>query len=131
MDTPYPESTLKEAPVTTYRRFLREGKLCFQRCGDCRKAVFHPRVICPFCGSVDLEWEESAGSGTVYAATAVAHRNAEPHNVVLVDLDEGFRMMGRVEDVPAQEIRVGEGVRFRVRSVDGEEVLAVFVKEEG
>ena len=125
------ETTPTEAPVTVYRTYLEEGKLGYQRCGSCSRVVFHPRVICPFCGSADLAWKESSGAGTVYATTAVAHRGGEPHNVAMVDLDEGFRMMSRVEGVPAEEVKVGERVRFEARNTDEGEPVAVFVREQG
>ncbi len=118
-----------EAPAVTYRRYLENGKLGYQRCADCSAAVFYPRVLCPVCGSRALEWRESAGRGTVYATTAVHSRNRDPRNVVLVDLDEGFRMMSRVEDVPAEEVEIGTKVSFEVRQGDEDEPVAVFVRE--
>ena len=65
----------------------------------------------------------------VYATTAVYRRNEEPYNVALVDLEEGFRMMSRVEGIPAEEVGIGLRVRFEVR---GEEdgPVAVFVPAE-
>ena len=120
-----------EAPVAAYRRHLENGKLAYQRCADCSAAVFYPRVLCPVCGSGALEWRESAGRGTVYATTAVHGRDRDPRNVVLVDLDEGFRMMSRVEGVPAEEVEIGTRVRFEVRQDEEDEPLAVFVREEG
>ena len=93
-------------------------------------AVFYPRVLCPVCGSGALEWRESAGRGTVYATTAVHSRNRDPRNVVLVDLDEGFRMMSRIEDLPAEEVEIGTRVRFEVRQGEEDEPVAVFVREE-
>jgi uncharacterized OB-fold protein len=57
----------------------------------------------------DLARENSSGRGVVYAGTAVYRRDAEPYNVVLVDLQEGFRMMGRVEGMPAEEVEVEGG----------------------
>ena len=116
------------APALAYRRHIENGKLCYQRCTDCKAAVFYPRVLCPFCGSGALEWRESAGRGIVYATTAVHSRNRDPRNVVLIDLDEGFRMMSRVEGVPAEEAKIGMRVRFEVRREDDEPV-AVFVRE--
>src|SRR5215212_6676215 len=116
-----------EAPGVIYRRHLQNGKLGYQRCADCSAAVFYPRVLCPFCGSEALEWRESVGRGTVYATTAVHSRNRDPRSVVLVDLDEGFRMMSRVERLPAEEIEIGTRVRFEVRQ--GDEPVAVFVRE--
>ena len=45
---------------------------------------------------------DQSGRGVVYATTAVYRRDGEPYNVALVDLEEGFRMMSRVEGVPAE-----------------------------
>ena len=118
-----------EAPVAAYRRHLENGKLAYQRCADCSAAVFYPRVLCPVCGSGALEWRESAGRGTVYATTAVHSRDRDPRNVALVDLDEGFRMMSRVEGVPAEEVEIGARVSFEVRHRDKDEPVAVFVLE--
>ena len=123
------EMASAEAPALTYRRHLENGKLGYQRCADCSAAVFYPRLLCPVCGSGALEWHVSAGRGAVYATTAVHGRDRDPRNVVLVDLDEGFRMMSRVEDVPAEEVEIGARVRFEVREGE-EEPVAVFVLEE-
>jgi uncharacterized protein len=123
------EMASAEAPALTYRRHLENGKLGYQRCADCAAAVFYPRTLCPVCGSGTLEWRESAGRGTVYATTAVHSRNRDPRNVVLVDLDEGFRMMSRVEGVAAEEVEIGTRVRFEVRQGEGDEPVAVFVLE--
>jgi uncharacterized OB-fold protein len=123
------EMASAEAPVVTYRRHLENGKLAYQRCAGCSAAVFYPRVLCPVCGSGALHWRESSGRGTVYATTAVHSRNRDPRNVVLVDLDEGFRMMSRVEGVPAGEVEIGARVRFEVRRGEEDEPVAVFVRE--
>ncbi len=106
------------APAEVYRRYLEGEKLGFQRCRDCSSAVFYPRVLCPVCGSASLAWEVSGGQGTVYATTAVYRRSAEPYNVALVDLQEGFRMMSRVEGVSAEEVEIGMKVSFAVRLTD-------------
>ena len=121
---------MNTAPAVAYRHHLENGKLGYQRCSGCSAAVFYPRVLCPFCGSSALEWCESVGRGTVYATTAVHSRNRAPRNVVLVDLDEGFRMMSRVEGVPAEKVEIGTRVRFEVRQGEEDEPVAVFVREE-
>lgn len=116
-----------QAPLTVYREGLAAGELRFQRCGSCDGAVFYPRVLCPFCGSRELVWATAAGGGTVYATTAMHRRDAEPYNVCLVDLDEGFRMMSRVEG-PAAAVAIGERVRLRIRrDEDATEPVPVFV----
>lgn len=117
------------APAEVYGRYLEVGKLGFQRCEDCSSAVFYPRVLCPACGGASLRWETSGGRGTVYATTAVYRKDGQPYNVALVDLEEGFRMMSRVEGMPAEEVEVGMEVAFMVRA--GEDgPLAVFEPAE-
>lgn len=116
-------------PASVYRRYLESGVLGFQRCAGCGAAVFYPRVLCPACGAPDLTWETSSGRGVIYATTAVYRRDADPYNVVLVDLEEGFRMMGRVEGVTAERVEVGMRVSLRVDS-EGDDPVVVFVPED-
>jgi uncharacterized protein len=115
-----------EPPALVYRRYLESGVLAFQRCAGCGAAVFYPRVLCPQCGDNDLTWETSSGRGVVYATTAVYRRDADPYNVVLVDLEEGFRMMSRVDGVPAERVEVGTKVRLKVDR-EGDDPVPVFV----
>jgi uncharacterized OB-fold protein len=118
-----------EPPDAIYRRHLESGGLGFQRCAGCGAAVFYPRVLCPFCGGKDLTWETSSGRGVVYATTAVYRRDGDPYNVVLVDLEEGFRMMSRVDGVPAERVEVGARVTLRLEPTD-DGPIPVFVPRD-
>jgi uncharacterized OB-fold protein len=80
------------------------------------------------CGSPRLSWRASPGTGTVYAATTVRDK-AGDYNVSLVELEGGARMMSRVEDVPAQDVRIGQQVTARI--VGGEEPFVVFTPADG
>jgi uncharacterized OB-fold protein len=91
----------------------------FQRCEDCRAAIHPRRVLCPACGSRRLADETSAGRGVVYSTTTVYRREAI-HNVALVDLDEGFRVMSEVVGIAPDDVRIGMGVRARE---DGERIV--------
>ena len=44
-------------------RSWAEGVFEIQKCGGCGTHVFHPRVICPACGSADLGWFAPTGEG--------------------------------------------------------------------
>jgi uncharacterized OB-fold protein len=96
---------------------VKKGELAYQVAGD-GKAVFYPRVSAPGTGSEKLEWRVSKGMGTVYATTVVHYRNEPPLNVALIDLDEGFRMMSRVEDIDAMQVKIGMRVKVRMHPGD-------------
>ncbi|MFH8616401.1 Zn-ribbon domain-containing OB-fold protein [Streptomyces sp. NPDC017979] len=125
VSVPAPVPVPAPAPAQTYADGLAAGELRFQHCAECRRAVFHPRVLCPHCGCEDLGWRVSSGLGTVYATTVLHQRGTDPYNVALVDLDEGFRMMSRVEAAAPDQVRIGARVRFTV-TADGGEPLGVF-----
>src|SRR5918912_156799 len=84
-----------------------EGRLDYQWDARAARAVFHPRV------GEALEWRTSAGLGTVYATTVLRRRDEAPANLALIDLDEGFRMMSRVEGVAPEDVAIGMRVRVR------------------
>ncbi|GAA0402806.1 hypothetical protein Acor_68240 [Acrocarpospora corrugata] len=105
-------------PHREYTDRLAAGEVAFQRCDDCRAAVFQPRVLCPACGSTRLTWGQSAGLGTVYSVSVLSPRDGRPYSVALIDLDEGFRMMSTVVGMPAGDVRIGMRVRAQVDQVD-------------
>ncbi|CAM3920640.1 DNA-binding protein [Bordetella tumulicola] len=118
-------------PDLHYQQALAQGKFLIQRCDACARAVFYPRMVCPHCGAPDLRWETPSGRGTVYSTTIV-RRKAEAggdYNVALIDLDEGVRMMSRVEGMAPDAVRIGMDVRADVR-VHQNQGLVVFVARE-
>jgi uncharacterized OB-fold protein len=124
-------SGASQSPFARYREHLEKGELAYQFDTTTGAAVFHPRLIAPKSGNADLEWRVSRGLGTVYATTVNHPREHEPYNIALIDLDEGFRMMSRVEEIEPQAVRIGLRVKLRVRAAKGEEApLPVFVPLE-
>jgi len=111
-------SALPASPLSTWHAHLARGELAFQ-VDDAGQAVFFPRVLAPGSGSTALAWRVSRGEGTVYATTVVHRKGEPPLNVALIDLDEGFRMMSRVEDIAADAVRIGMRVKLRVLPGDG------------
>jgi hypothetical protein len=99
-----------------YQAALNEGRFLIQRCNDCNKHVFYPRVVCPHCGGASLAWVEPKGTGTVYSTTTVRRKPEAggDYDVSLIDLDEGVRMMSRVEGLPPTEVKIGMRVRAKV-----------------
>ena len=110
-----------QSPLTTYREFLNADQLAYQWDQVTSRAVFYPRVLGPGSGNTQLEWRISKGLGTVYSVTVISPKGEESYNVALIDMDEGFRLMSRVEGVPASEVRIGMRVRVRILPQSGEE----------
>jgi uncharacterized OB-fold protein len=78
-------------------------------------------------GGDALEWVEASGRGTVYAVTVISPKPpAEPYNVVLVDLEEGPRMMSRIEGVAAADVIIGMAVQARIGVQEDGEAILVF-----
>ena len=100
---------------------LDAGRFLIQRCGGCGKHVYFPRELCPYGGGAALEWKLPQGGGTVYAVTTVRRKPADGGdlNVSLIDLDEGVRLMSRVDNLPADQVRIGQRVKARVQVKDG------------
>ena len=107
-------------PLALWQEHLEAGRLMVQQCSGCERHVFYPRVLCPHCGSTSLAWKSATGMGTVYSTTVVARRDSEggPYNVALVDLDEGVRMMSRVEGVAPEQGAIGQRVNAFIGRID-------------
>ncbi len=107
-------SLLKESPLGVFQAHLVKGELAYQVCLDDNQPFFYPRACAPGTGSENIEWRVSKGLGTVYTTTVVHYKGEPPLNVAMIDVDEGFRMMSRVEDIDPMQVKIGMRVKFRV-----------------
>ena len=114
-------------PEAQYRAYLREGRFMIQRSRSTGRHVFYPRIAVPGTGETDLEWVEAGGRGVLYAITVNRAREGS-YNIALVDLDEGPRMMTRIEGV--ETVPIGTRVRARIVEEAGAP-LVVFAPEGG
>lgn len=122
--TPDPD----HSPLARYQAHLRQGQLAYQFSPAAGRAVFFPRLVCPFSGSTELLWRISQGEGSVHATTVVFPREGAPYNVALIDLDEGFRMMSRVEGLAPEAVAIGLRVRVTFQEAANQPApLPVFV----
>ncbi|SEN42873.1 hypothetical protein SAMN04487857_11664 [Pseudomonas sp. ok272] len=118
----------EQAPYQRYLEGLSRGALVYQHCHECGQAVFYLRPCCSRCGSVELQLRDSLGLGTLYSSSVIFDKERN-YNLVLVDLDEGFRMMSTVPGCDAPSI--GARVRARVERLEGEESRVVFDLTDG
>jgi uncharacterized OB-fold protein len=114
------EDLKKKSPLGAYIEHSRKGELAYQVTKE-GKPVFFPRVAAPGAASAaagELEWRVSKGLGTVHATTVVHAKDKKPWNVALIDIDEGFRMMSRVEDIDPMQVKIGMRVKVRMHPGD-------------
>ena len=111
------DATRLEPPLDheleTFWDATRDKTLVLPRCRSCAARFWYPRPTCPSCLSDDIEWLASTGAGEVYAVS-VMHRPANPlmadrvpYAVVLVDLDDGVRVLSNMVGVDVADVRIG------------------------
>lgn len=122
------KTTAVPGPEDVYQQYLVKGEFRIQRCDNCTTHVFYPRLLCPHCGSSRLSWTTPSGAGTVYSTTVMRRRpeSGGDYNVSLVELNEGPRLMSRVEGVAPEDVKIGMAVRARIAAEGEEGFIVVF-----
>lgn len=109
---------------------IAAGELRIQACKSCRALRHPPRPMCGKCQSVDWSWVVSKGAGAVHSYTVLHYPRVPgyeyPLPVVLVDLDEGTRLVANLAGCETSAIRIGMRVQARIENVDGALSLPVF-----
>jgi uncharacterized OB-fold protein len=112
---PVPIVDSDSAPFWEY---ANARELRVQRCSACGELRYPPRPMCPGCGSLDSTWERLSGLGNVYSWVVAYHPvhklvvDKVPYTILLVQLDEGPRMVSRLVGPAPGTIR--EGLRLEV-----------------
>ncbi|CQD13316.1 putative nucleic-acid-binding protein containing a Zn-ribbon [Mycobacterium europaeum] len=109
---------------------LRENKLLIQRCGGCGRLRHPPRPMCPHCRSLDWDTVESSGRGTVYSYVMPHEPKFPffeyPYVVVLVELEEGVRLVSNLTGIDPADVTTGMPVEVYFQSFDDGLVLHQF-----
>jgi uncharacterized protein len=118
-------------PEQQFKNYLSEGKFMIQKSKSLNKFFFHPRVAFPGTGERDLEWVEASGNGIVYS-TSCNRRLSEKggdFNISLITLQEGPRMMAKIEGVAPDKVVIGQKVKARISSLKGEPAIIFDIVE--
>jgi uncharacterized OB-fold protein len=111
-------------PEVDFLKFLEQGSFRIQRSRSSGRHIFYPRVAEPLTGSTDLEWVEASGRGTVYSTTVIRQKPPTPnYNLALVDLEEGPRMMTRVQGIAPEQVQIGMPVKAKIVREDDRALL--------
>ena len=127
---PYPQP---DRDTASFWEAQNRHELQFQRCLRCRTLRYPAGPLCPECRSFDFEWITSAGRGTVYSYTVVHHQAhpafATPYTVLLVEMEEGPRVVSQLRAAAGAPFGIGSPVRLEWED-DPHQTLPVFVLED-
>ena len=121
-----PQPTKASAP---YWEGCNRGELLLAKCNDCTRPFYYPRILCPHCGSQNLGWLKASGTGTVWSFTHVhvsfygkRWESQLPYTPVLIDLDEGVRMMSRLVGEGRDNVKIGDKVKVEFIEVEKQKI---------
>jgi uncharacterized OB-fold protein len=131
------EASKKPAPVINdwarpFWQAAREQRLIVQKCSDCGKHIFYPRIACPHCFSDNVEWVEASGKGTVYSYTVVESNAPSafvpdmPYVVAVVKLEEGVQMLSNIVGCSPSDVKCDMPVEVVFERLDEEFTLPKF-----
>ena len=123
-----------DADTAAFWRGLRGGELLLQHCADCGHVQYYQQAICRACGSENLEHRPASGRGKVHSFSVVhrapgpAFKDDVPYAVILVELEEGPRMISTFTNGPPDEVTFDMDVVLALEKVSEEITLPRFRK---
>lgn len=128
-DRPLPLITPLTEP---FWKAARQHRLLVQRCAACGRFRWPPEIGCFYCGSMESAWTPVSGRASLYSWT-VAHppllpyfQQRAPWPVVVVQLEEGPRMVSNLVGVPPEEYTFGMPLVAGFEDLHDEVTLVVF-----
>ena len=111
----------------------KDGKLLIQRCSACGALRHPPGPMCPQCRSTDWDTVEAGGRGTVHSFVVNHYPQIPsfdyPLAVVLVELEEGTRVVSNLVEVAPDDITIGMPVKVRFEDFGDGLVLPQFAPD--
>ena len=130
-----PKAIKRMRPVRNYdTAFFWEGvdqsELRIQRCTSCQTLRHPPAPMCPACQSLDWDYDVALGEGHIYSYVVNHYPEIPPFDypnpVVLVELDEGTRLVSNLVGTKARDIKIGARVKAEFIEVEPGFVLHQF-----
>ena len=123
---------LMEGLTKEFYDWCTQHELRFQRCTACGTWRHVPREMCATCGSWSWAWETSSGRGIVFTWTVAvrpmhpAFSAAVPAAPVVIEMEEGVRLVSEVVDCSPEELEIGMPVEVVYSDVGPDLALPSF-----
>jgi len=123
--TSRPITFIHKVPVFKTRLFwekLKEGKVYATKCRKCGKVYYPPQGDCAPCLSSDIEWVELSKDAVLETYTHALQRPAgfdqyEPYIIAIARTKDGVRVMGWLEGIKPEEVKVGMKLEMSTRKL--------------
>jgi uncharacterized OB-fold protein len=131
---------IRPAPVLTddnegFWAAAAEHRLVVQRCRMCAAWHHPPRPMCPDCRSLDLGMAPVSGNGVVYSYSVLHHPQhpafSYPVIAVLVNLEEGPRVLSNLVGVRPEDVEIGLPVQVTFVPAAEDSTVPVFELRSG
>lgn len=103
--------SLQTPEAEEFWSFCAREDFRLQRCCSCRAWRYPPRKYCPECGSGEAEWKPVSGKGSILSFAIFHHDFGAglplPYAIILVRLEEGPVMVGRLVESSLERLRIG------------------------
>jgi uncharacterized OB-fold protein len=125
---------VEDAAAAPFWAGTARGELLVQACGSCGRWRMPPRPMCPHCRSLEVRWEPTSGTGTIWSFAVPhppllpAYAELAPYNVIIVALAEDptirfvgnllARADGPINEIDPATIEIGEPVRVTFQTVE-------------
>jgi uncharacterized OB-fold protein len=108
--------------VSKFVDFLDEGKIKGTVCKKCGTFHFPPRGDCVSCPSTEIEWKEISGNGklvtfTTIHAAPIGFEEDKPYTLAMVDLEEGGRALGWLDDMTEEDLNIGMALKLEIKNL--------------
>ena len=121
-----------DADSQAYWDGLKDERLLLQHCRACGHKQVYQQAICRRCGAEELVHEQASGRGTVHSFSVVhrapgpAFKQDTPYAVLLVELDEGPRMISSLTQADPMSVDFGNPVELVCERLEDGTVLPRF-----
>lgn len=132
---PAPDPTVQD-DARPFWEATAEHRLVVPRCTACSTVIWYPRGFCPVCGSLEVEWIDVPGTGTVYSLAIPrkgqgAYRDAAPYVLAYVEIDlaegtPGPRVITNIVDTDPESVRIGDRVHVVFHDTESGHALVRF-----
>ncbi len=110
-------------PTPGYTREIPQRyRLEANKCKNCGKISFPPRLVCPYCGARNFEPTKLSDTGKIVTFTTIRvapgrYAAYVPYSIAIIELNDGVKITTQVVDCKPEDLEIGKAVRIIFRKM--------------